>query len=119
MLNYENANYGVTIVTIGYNGGLHVEHEQIFYTEEEAIEYVNKRAKSGNFYSSKIQKTVYATYEPTIDQIRGYQGKCLERTMGRFLFNLPQRTILKKELLRLLTIWSVWLVGLRLLITPL
>lgn len=71
MLNYENANYGVTIVTIGYNGGLHVEHEQIFYTEEEAIEYVNKRAKSGNFYSSKIQKTVYATYEPTIDQIRG------------------------------------------------
>ena len=70
MLNYENANYGVTIVTIGYNGGLIVEHEKIFYTEEEALEYVNKRAKSGRFYSSKIQKTTYATYEPTIEDVR-------------------------------------------------
>ncbi len=57
MLNYENANYGVTIVTIGYNGGLHVEHEQIFYTEEEAIEYVNKRAKGGGiFIQAKSKK---------------------------------------------------------------
>lgn len=70
MLTYENPNYGVTIVTIGYNGGLHVEHEKIFYTEEEAIEYVNKRAKGGSFYSSKIQKTAYATYEPDLAEIR-------------------------------------------------
>lgn len=75
MLDYEVSSYGVTIVTIGYNGGLHFETEKIFYQEEEAIEYVRKRAKSGNFYSSKIQKTLYATYEPTLDEVREQGGQ--------------------------------------------